>query len=420
LQAVSLAVPITEVPRGTATFKSMFISAVFLQRLGVWIGGYPFPVCLAVFPIGLGWLLFQQIARISISRLVLYTPLPVTVIVSVALGVDRISGKSAILYILMYFFFIFQVNLSWNEYEKYYRFIFKCVSVLCVIGAIQYIAQFAVRSSLLFSWKGIVPDLFLIEYNTLNVFSYGVAQYKANGFFLMEASVLSQLAARALLLSIFLFRDIRYIPFFALGLLTAYSGTGLIFTLVFTAIPLALTFLRAGSTWLTLLIIALLCGAVVAILAADLLRLDFLLGRIDEFSNPKASGYLRFTGPVSIMWQNIRADELRFLFGYGPGSSQYILGAESRSGFAPGWVKLILEYGMLGFAVFAVFFGYCIYTSCRSWYLVIAFTFHFTVLDGNILVPQHAFTAYLLSALPVLVRPTASGAKPRVALRRAQ
>jgi hypothetical protein len=38
--------------------------------------------------------------------------------------------------------------------------------------------------------------------------------------------VLSQLAARALLLSIFLFRDIRYIPFFALGLLTAYSGTG--------------------------------------------------------------------------------------------------------------------------------------------------------------------------------------------------
>jgi hypothetical protein len=101
LQAVSLAVPVTEVPRGTATFKSMFISAVFLQRLGVWIGGYPFPVCLAVLPLGLGWLLFQQIARISISRLVLYTPLPVTVIISLALGVDRISGKSATLYLLM-------------------------------------------------------------------------------------------------------------------------------------------------------------------------------------------------------------------------------------------------------------------------------------------------------------------------------
>jgi hypothetical protein len=213
---MSLAVRESEVRRagGTATFKSMFISAVYLQRLGVWIGGFPFPVCLAVLPLGLALLLYRQVAGISVTRLVLYAPLPVTVMISVALGTNRISIKSGILYLLMYFFFIVQVNLGWKEYEKYYRFIFRAVAVLCIIGAVQYISQFAIHSNLLFSWKGIIPQLFLIEYNTLNTFSYGSGQYKANGFFLMEPSVLSQLAARTLLLSIFIFRDFRYIaPF---------------------------------------------------------------------------------------------------------------------------------------------------------------------------------------------------------------
>ena len=418
MHAVSLAVArkrIASPGRNGDVQKHVHLGGVYLQRLGVWIGAYPFPVCLAVLPLGLALLLHRQVAGISVTRLILYAPLPVTVMISVALGIDRTSIKSAILYLLMYFFFIVQVNLGWKEYVNYYRFIFKAVALLCIIGAAQYISQFAIRSNLLFSWKGVVPDLFLIEYNTLNVFTYGSGQYKANGFFLMEASVLSQLAARTLLLSIFIFRDFRYIAPFCLGLLTAYSGTGLIFTLFFTAIPLAIAFMRAGSTWLTLLIIGLLCGALVAISAADLLRLDFLLGRLDEFSNPQASGYLRFTGPVSIMWEHIRASELRLLFGYGPGSSGYILMGESRYGFAPGWVKLILEYGMVGFFAFAVFFGYCVYTSSRSLYLMVAFTFHFMILDFNILVPQHAFTAYLLIALPVLVRPSAPHAKPHIA-----
>jgi hypothetical protein len=58
---------------------------------------------------------------------------------------------------------------------------------------------------------------------------------------------------------------------------------------------------------------------------------------------------------------------------------------------------------VVGFVLFSLFYGYCVYRSTRSVYLTIAFGFQFTMLDGNILVPQHAFTALFLSALPVLV-----------------
>ena len=67
----------------------------------------------------------------------------------------------------------------------------------------------------------------------------------------------------------------------------------------------------------------------------------------------------------------------------------------------PNNLKLFIEYGLLGFTTFCLFFLYCVYSSTQSIYLSLALLMQYLVLDGALLVPQLAFLTYAIFVLPV-------------------
>jgi hypothetical protein len=77
--------------------------------------------------------------------------------------------------------------------------------------------------------------------------------------------------------------------------------------------------------------------------------------------------------------------------------------------FSSAWIKLIVEYGIIGFVTFSAFIAYCFYTTTRSIWLTAAFLFQFMVLDGGLLVPQLAFGALMLGCLVRLKDDAAPG-----------
>jgi hypothetical protein len=62
------------------------------------------------------------------------------------------------------------------------------------------------------------------------------------------------------------------------------------------------------------------------------------------------------------------------------------------------WIKVLLEYGLLGCGAFMVFFYTCALHTLRSHWLAVASTFHFFVLDSGFASTQQAFMTLILTA----------------------
>ena len=178
---------------------ALFILSTFFQRLGVWFAGFPFPLVLISSPFLLAYGLIKQRVKLSTTRLTLFVLLAGSIVTSIILA-DRMTATSALAYFLIYTQWLFYYPVNKDQYMKFLRIIAVITSAICLIGAMQYLSQFIVKSQYVFTWRGIIPSDYLIEQNTLNELSYNSGQYKSNGFFLTEPSSLSGLAARLLLL----------------------------------------------------------------------------------------------------------------------------------------------------------------------------------------------------------------------------
>lgn len=376
----------------------MIVAVFFLSRIG-YVAEFPLPIALAVVPLVIAWMLAHKQAEISLGRLALFMVVLACAMMSLLLADPNSSQTSVQLFVLLYAMFIAPVSLDQASYIRYFRLIANVASILCILGAVQYLTQFIFLTEFHFSWRTIVPPDFLLEYNTLNETQWGSGIYKGNGFFLLEPSHLSQVGSRALLLAIFILKDPKYIVPIGLGLVTSYSGTGMVLVAFFGAIPfLALIF--ADNRYSRFAIAGVMLALAGAMIFWEQLNLGMLLGRTAEFSDPRSSGFARFTAG-GLMFQNfIENKPLTLLFGAGPGMAEiYTQLDEVTEAFASAWIKLLVEYGILGFTAFSAFYLYCVYTTTRSAWLALAFYFQFMVLDGGLLVPQLAFAALMMGCL---------------------
>jgi hypothetical protein len=389
--------------------------ALFMARLGI-AGAYWFPICLLTTPIGLGVAFAKGQADLSLPRLVLYLIMTAGAVISLLLSLGQpgaqVSFQSLLLFLGLYALFLFPIRLSDSDYIRYFRMLANLGAVFCVIGAAQYFLQYLLHAQWIFSWRGIVPSQFLLEFNTLNATSYGSGIYKANGFFLLEASHLSQLGARALLIATVILRDPRYIIPTLLGMLTAYSGTGFLLLLPFGLIPiLALLFSQRGLA--PFMMIGLLAAPLALMVLWQPLNLGLFIDRLGEFNAPGSSAYGRFSiaGEMASLFS--KSDLPTFLFGSGPGMALYYAGVVGNA-FTNTWVKLIADYGVFGLVSFSVFFGYCVHSSTKSWLLTVGFLLAFLVLDGALVVPQQVVVALMLGGL-VVRKPSAAPSQPATA-----
>jgi hypothetical protein len=391
----------TRVQNRAAVPRTIFFLSTFCQRLGLWISGYPFPVAFLFSPFIIAYAVMRGSLQLSFVRGLLFSLMIISFATSLILGrPDMISAQSALLFAAMYAPWVLWARMPAFEYRTYVRRVAFWVGVFSVLAAVQYIGQFAYHSPLWFSWRGVVPETALIEYNTLNEMSYGSGVYKGNGFFLLEPSTLSGLIARVFLLTVIVLGELKYAVPFSIGLLFAFSGTGIIFTVAFTAPLIAILLLRRFPPVITVVTLTFVALALAFLWMGTFVG-DYFSGRLAEFSDPRASGYARFTSTLVIFERFLTRDVTEFLVGYGPGSYRYIASELTEETFGSGWIKLFIEYGLFGLTTFSAFFLYCVYTSTRSLYLSIALLAQYLILDGGVLVPQLAFLSYAIFVLPV-------------------
>lgn len=395
--------------------KAQIVGAIFLQRIGanVSIGGnlFPFPVSLFLTPLLTLWNILTGAAQLSMPRFALYTGFVAIMMFSTILNSGGHSTPSMFLVAGIYAMFLFPIQLEDKAYIRFFRLLANVATFVCLLGVVQYAIQYVWSPEWLFSWRTVVPKSFLIEYNTLNETRYGSHIFKANGFFLMEASFQSQLASRVLLICIFILKDFRYTIPLGIGMLTTYSGTGIILFAIFGLVPLLFIFAQR-SRFGALLPIGLLLMPLAIALLWNTLNLGLFVERLGEISNPRSSAYARFVTSQIMLDIFSNSNLLKLLVGAGPGASEVYSQGVYTTGetFASTWIKLILEYGLLGFSLFLVFFFTCVRETLRSNWLALAFTFHFFFLDGGFAAPQQAFMTMLLGAYVCLKATNANGA----------
>ena len=259
-----------------------------------------------------------------------------------------ISPTSFALLALMYLPFVFMVRpaaASGVDTQSLLRS-FSNVGLFCAVAGIaQYGAQFVIRADWLFDFSPYLPPWLRSSggYNT--VIPVGTL-YKSNGFFFKEPSLFSLVMAFALLLEVARFRRWWRLGVLSLALMLTYSGSGLLVLAVGLLFPLRWrTFARLG--------VAAVVGGIVAFLLWDFLGLDFTVGRLQEFNQPRSSAYMRYLAPLRLLGDSILEQPWALWIGYGPGTIY-------RTGATWGWfyeyhdptlVKLIFEYGFLGLAL---------------------------------------------------------------------
>jgi hypothetical protein len=393
------------------------------QRLGLWVGGFPLAFSLLVMVGSLTLLGAQGALRIHWGRASAYYLVLATVTASALLNIDEASFPSYLLLLGLYAPLCLQTELSPERYRGYYAGVIWIAAALAVGGVAQYLLQFVVGNpELLFSWASFVPENLLIEYATLNKLSYESATLKSNGVVFLEASAFSQFLARAVLLALIVSVQRRWIPLLGIALLLTYSGTGMLVLAAF--LPFALLSRRTwrglnprkAAPLFGLAVLAALASAA-ALSALGVFDLSLLLSRFDEVSAPGSSGYARYGSTPLILSQAFRVQSpLQLLFGLGPGATDQFLTGYSFEVFATAWVKLLVEYGLLGLVSVSAFLAVCLWTSTRSRVLSGAFLVQFLLLDGNLLVPQYVLLLMFLGALPTvgaaLARPAVEARRP--------
>lgn len=223
---------------------------------------------------------------------------------------------------------------------------------LAAAGIVQAIVLRIGGHKLGFPIETYVPQAFLTQgFNNVIPLHYGSATYKANGFFMLEPSVFSQITAIGLIAELVGRARLMRLVVYTGAIIVAYSGTGMLILAI--ALP---AYVIVHRRWKLLVpgafIVALL------FLLAEPLQLSSIIGRTGEFNRTGTSGFARFVG-----WQALFAERLwdtpsHALFGRGAGSFMSLSTGYSAAQMS--YSKIIFEFGVLGSLLYFAFIFYCI------------------------------------------------------------
>lgn len=226
---------------------------------------------------------------------------------------------------------------------------------IAIAGIVQAVVLKIAGQRLGFPIENYVPEAFLTQgFNNITPLSYGSSTYKANGIFMLEPSVFSQITAIGLVAELIGRARMLRLVVYTGAMIVAYSGTGILILAV--SLP---AYVILHRRWKLLLPGAFIVALVV--LLAEPLQLNAIMGRTGEFNRTGSSGFARFVG-----WQELFADRLwnspmHALFGRGAGS--FLSEAAGYSAAQMSYSKIIFEFGVIGALVYFGFVFYCILSS---------------------------------------------------------
>jgi hypothetical protein len=321
-------------------------------------------------------------------------------------GAGRVSPMSFLLLAVLYLGYVFVVDGDEATYATVIAAFRRIYLIVAFAGIAQFLAQIVVRGPTLFTFRGVIPDMFLaLEYNYVDPTDFLPGFYKSNGFFLPEPSIFGQVMGLALITEVLFFRPSYRLLVIGLALFVSFSGTGAVLCLLF--IPLLL--LRQGNPVLLLLAAML---AVLLVIFAGSPYLAPYLNRFGEFGSTYSSGFARFLSPLYLFSDFIFTSTRNTLFGLGPGAIESFFNNYYTEVHDPTWGKLFFEYGLVGTLPFALFVTCSFFADAPVKPLAGALFFNWLLFGGYLLSPPIAGLILPLAVWHRRARMTAAGRAP--------
>lgn len=327
----------------------MMLAAVLLQRLAVpgtnGVVGIGLLVGLAAF----GWGLLGGRLVIEPVRALLYCLALCGLLASLAGQGRPASLASLALLGSVYLPFIAVLELSADERAAASRAFATLMTWVAAAGLGQFALQFVLGPAAMFPLDAVLPDSWFIAGFNLEIPLWeGAPWLKSTGIVFLEPSHFAQTLALAILVELLTRASPLRLALYAAAYLVSFSGTGIVL-LAILALPVCL---RAGRLW------PIAVGALLLLTAWVLRELppfDLFIGRLEEFANPLSSGAMRFQAPYRLVAE-LLADPARLVFGAGPGSLEEAIRGLDYAVQDTLWLKLLVEYGLLGLVAFAPFY----------------------------------------------------------------
>jgi hypothetical protein len=367
----------------TALLGTMLFAQFFLSRFALHFGVRELSIAAVVTLVCVALLVLTGGIKVDATRAGLFCLAVTCMLVSAILGGGSIAGRvsppSFLLLVCMYMAYVFVIPDGDATFDTTLRLFRRLALIVTVAGICQFAGQIIVPGPRLFTFESFLPESILTQSFNYVIPVPGAPELnKSNGFFLLEPSHFSQLAALAVVVEMIFFRPSWRLAVLGLGLLLSYSGTGLIICAVF--VPLLLV--HRGHVQLVLVSLG---GAFILLVFGDLLHLTSTFERLSEFGSEQSSAFARFLSPLYLFNDFVFPQVQTTLFGLGPGSIDPYFHAMDYAVHDPTWGKVFFEYGIVGTIPFIAFICRCMFAGARSYWLSAAVFFTYLLLGGNLL-----------------------------------
>lgn len=269
------------------------------------------------------------------------------------------------------------------------KFFLHLATLIACCAIAQYFLQGVIDRTVLYPIDNFVPTEFIVQgFNAQGTINYNSTLVRANGVFMLEPSFLTQFLAVAIVAESVTSRTLWRLGLYALGILVAHAGTGILILLI--CMPLVVIVHRR---WDLLLLGAIGVAGILAF--GEMLHLDMITSRANEFDDPNSSGFARFVGGFYMFQQMLWPDLSRALFGYGAGSFMEYTHLFNNEVADMPLTKMMFEFGLVGALVYFTFVASCLFSSPlpRLLSLAIALTF---LLNGMYVPFSHGLALGLL------------------------
>jgi hypothetical protein len=367
------------------------IVCMFGQKIALNIGGFEFSISLFAYMFYFTYLFINNKVKLNKKRLFIFICL--TSICLFSSLINTLSSVTSLVYfVIIYSFFIFDLNLA----DKQVNYLISIFRKIIFFSAILGIVQFGVQHIGLkyIDFFDLIPTNFKLSgFNTYYSIKYGSSIMKSNGIIYLEPSFFSQFLAIGIILEMQTMKFSRKLAIriiiYVLAIGCSYSGTGLMLLLIYS-LPIFLELPQKAKLWIVFIIILSL---------PILLRTNYysnIIERMGEINSQHSSASIRFINPViSVFTQS----PSKLLIGNGAGAaSSYAISAIISN--YNSLMKMIFEYGLVA-TIFHIFLVYKSFLSKDHSLFHLSLLIMYFILGGNLLQPAIIFPLLLLKEINI-------------------
>jgi hypothetical protein len=352
-------------------------------------------IALPMMMLALAFGMLNDCVRLEPRRLGFYCITLSVLVLPQLLQAGNFSLTSVLMLAALHIPYVMVVTRGHELVLRALKFFLHIAMLLAGLAIAQYFLQGFIDQAVLYPIDNFVPSQFVVQgFNAQGTIHYGSNQVRATGVFMLEPSFLTQFLAVAIVAEAVTSKRLARLGLFAAGILVAHAGTGILILAI--CMPMVVI---AHRRW-DLLLLGVV-GLALLFTFGELLNLQMITNRTNEFSDPNSSGFARFVGGFYMFDKMLWPDLPRALFGYGAGSfMDYVHQFDTEVADMP-MTKMIFEFGLIGALVYFTFVASCLFSSPLPKLLSLAIALSF-LLNGMYVPFSHglALGLLVLTSLP--------------------